>query len=91
MAIDTCVTLSGQHFAQGAVPTVVHPPRWHHRLQRVKVSADGTTLTFTMAISHNAFLNGPGIVLFVRNPAPGYGSITPVLLKVTKSCGTTTC
>jgi hypothetical protein len=60
-------------------------------VSNVKVSLDGTTLTFTMAISHKAFLNGPGIVLYVRNPAPGYGSITPVVLTVTKSCGTTTC
>jgi hypothetical protein len=84
------VTLSGQHFAQGAVPTIsiLHGGI---TVSNVKVSLDGTTLTFTMAISHNAFLNGPGIVLYVRNPAPGYGSITPVVLTVTKSCGTTTC
>lgn len=84
------VTLSGQHFAQGAVPTIsiLHGGI---TVSNVKVSLDGTTLTFTMAISHKAFLNGPGIVLYVRNPAPGYGSITPVVLTVTKSCGTTTC
>ena len=84
------VTLSGQHFAQGAVPAVsiLHDGI---TVSNVSVNAGGTSLTFTMAISRNAFLNGPGIVLFVRNPAPGFGSIAPVLLTVTKSCGTTTC
>ena len=74
------VTLTGAHFAQGAVPAVsiLHGGI---TVSNVSVSAGGTTLRFTMAISRNAFLNGPGIVLFVRNPAPGYGSITPVRLE----------
>jgi hypothetical protein len=84
------VTLSGQHFAQGATPTVsiLHGGI---TVSNVSVNAQGTELTFDMAISSKAFLNGPGVVLYVRNPAPGFGSITPVILTVTKSCGTTTC
>jgi len=60
-------------------------------VSNVVIGKAGTTLTFNMAISGKAFLNGPGIFLYVRNPAPGYGSIAPVALTVTKSCGTTTC
>jgi hypothetical protein len=84
------VTLSGQHFDQGAVPTV---SILHGGIvvSNVSIGSAGTTLTFDMAISGKAFLNGPGIFLFVRNPAPGFGSIAPVALTVTKSCGTTTC
>ena len=84
------VTLSGQHFAPGATPTVsiLHGGI---TVSNVSVNAQGTELTFDMAISSKAFLNGPGVVLYVRNPAPGFGSITPVALTVTKSCGTTTC
>jgi hypothetical protein len=84
------VTLTGQYFAQGAVAgvSILHGGI---TVSNISVSGGGTTMRFTMAISRNAFLNGPGIWLYVSNPAPGYGSITPVLLTVTKSCGTTTC
>jgi hypothetical protein len=84
------VTLSGEHFAPGASVTVFD---LHGGISvtGVTVSADGTTIRFTMAITHKAYLNGPGIWLYVRNPAPGYGSIAPLELNVTKSCGTTTC
>jgi hypothetical protein len=84
------VTLSGMHFAQGALVTVFD---LHGGISvtRVAVGADGTTITFDIAIAHKAYLNGPGIWLYVRNPAPGFGSIAPLELVVTKTCGTTTC
>jgi hypothetical protein len=84
------VTLFGNHFAPGAMPgvSVLHGGI---TVSNVSVSTDGNILMFTMAIAPNTFLNGRGIFLFVGNPAPGFGSIVPVQLTVTKSCGTTTC
>jgi hypothetical protein len=84
------VTLSGMHFAPGALVTVFDL-HGGIAVTRVAVGADGTTITFNLAIAHKAYLNGPGIWLYVHNPAPGYGSIAPIELSVTKSCGTTTC
>jgi hypothetical protein len=55
------------------------------------VNAAGTSITFHMTIGRKAYLNFPFIWLHVRNPAPGFGSITPMRLTVVKSCGSTTC
>jgi hypothetical protein len=84
------VTLSGRYFDQGATPFVL-VLHGGITVSNVVVSSDGRTLTFDMAINAKTYLNGPGIFLAVRNPAPGYGSIQPIQLTVTKSCGTTTC
>jgi hypothetical protein len=83
------VTLTGQHFEQG-IGVFVKVLHGGIAVNNVVVSPDGTKVTFDMNVGSKVFLGIP-IVLFVRNPAPGFGSIVPTQLTVIKSCGSTTC
>ncbi len=83
------VTLTGQHFEQGVL-VFVRVLHGGITVTNVVVSLDRTRVTFDMNVGKNVYLGNP-IFLGALNPAPDFGSMLPLQIKVVKSCGTTTC